>query len=582
MSLVRKLAVALAAALLVVPVAAIAAGDPSPTAEENAQVTKVQLLALNDFHGNLRPPDGITSSGGRIGSLTGGQCLAPTCYLAGGVEYLATHVRSLEATNPNTLFVSAGDLIGATPLISAAFHDEPTIEAFNLMGLDYNGVGNHEFDEGVTELLRMQNGGCHPVDGCFGGDGFAGADFDFLAANVKYKSSGETILPPYAIHHFQGVKVGIIGMTLEGTPSVVTQEGIASVDFFDEADTVNKLVPILKRQNVETIVVLVHEGGSTSNSNGTSTVAAINQCNPLSGAIPPIVEAMDDEVDVVVTGHTNWAVNCVIDGKVVTGAAHQSRLVTDIDLTISRATKDVIASETKVNNVIVTRDVAKAPDLTALVDKYGTLAAPIENRVIGNTQVAISRTAAPSGESVLGNLIADAQLWATQSVPGGPAQIAFMNAGGIRADINPGEITYGEAFSVQPFANILVTMNMTGAQIKQVLQQQFTGSPLGIGILQVSSGLTYTRTAVPPAPAPPGQAGDLLSNVRLNGQLLGDATVYRVTVNNFLADGGDNYFAFQQGTDRYKGEIDLDAFARYLEANNPVTPPALGRITYVP
>ena len=574
----RTLVLVLVLAVLAIPAAVSAQGDPSDRAEDRAQTTTVQILALNDFHGNLRPPDGITSSGGRIGSLSGGQCNPPGCYLAGGVEYLATHVRNLEATNPNSLFVSAGDLIGATPLISAAFHDEPTIEAFNLMGLDYNGVGNHEFDEGVDELLRMQNGGCHPVDGCFGGDGFAGADFDFLAANVKYKTNGQTIFPPYAIHHFQGVKIAVVGMTLEGTPSIVTQAGIADVDFFDEAESVNALVPLLKKQNVETIIVLLHEGGSTTNSNGTSTPAAINQCNPLSGALPPIVEAMDDEIDVVVTGHTNWAVNCVIDGKVVTGAAHQGRLVTDIDLTISRATKDVIPSETKVNNVIVTRDVAEAPDLTALVDRYGTLAAPIENRVIGSTPVALSRTAAPSGESVLGNLIADAQLWATQSVPGGPAQIALMNAGGIRADIAAGEITYGEAFSVQPFANILVTMDMTGAQIKQVLEQQFSGSPLGIGILQISQGLTYTRTAGGAA----GQSGDTLSNVRLNGVLLNDAQTYRVTVNNFLADGGDNYTALRQGTSRYFGEIDLDALARYLEVNNPVVPPAVGRITYIP
>ena len=234
----------------------------------------------------------------------------------------------------NTLFVSAGDLIGATPLLSALFHDEPTIEAFNLMELDYNGVGNHEFDEGVEELLRMQYGGCHPVDGCEDGDPFLGATFDFLAANVKYKANGDTIFPPYAIHSFRGgLKVGIVGMTLEGTPSIVSPSAIASVNFLDEADTVNALVPELKRQGVETIVVLLHEGGSTSNPLNEAT---INQCGTLSGALPPIVERMDDEIDVVVTGHTNWAVNCVIDGKIVTGAAHQGRLVTDIDLTISR------------------------------------------------------------------------------------------------------------------------------------------------------------------------------------------------------------------------------------------------------
>src|SRR5918995_4303960 len=284
-----------------------AADGPSPRAVEKAQTTEIQILGLNDFHGNLEPP---TGSGGRIGALTGpapGVCVAPTCFLAGGVEYLATHVRQLRATNPNSVFVSAGDLIGATPLISALFHDEPTIEAFNLMDLDYNGVGNHEFDEGVDELLRMQNGGCHPVDGCQDGDGFSGADFEFLAANVKYKRSGDTIFPPYDVREYQGVKVGVVGMTLEGTPQIVTPSGISTVSFFDEADSVNALVPVLKEQGVETIVVLLHEGGTTSTAgNGTGAGAdKINQCADPDGVLPRVVARMSDEIDVVVTGHTN-------------------------------------------------------------------------------------------------------------------------------------------------------------------------------------------------------------------------------------------------------------------------------------
>jgi 5'-nucleotidase len=248
--LVLPATLALALGLSITAAAGPAAGNPTPGRVTKAKTTKIQILGLNDFHGALEPPAG---SGGRIGTTN-----------AGGVEYLATHVDQLRATNPNTIFVSAGDLIGATPLTSALFHDEPSIEAFNLMGLDYNGVGNHEFDEGVDELLRMQNGGCHPVDGCQDGDGFAGADFDFLAANVAYKDSGETIFPPYAIHEFDGVNIAVIGMTLEGTPDIVTPAGISHVDFFDEADSVNALVPVLKAQGIETFVVLLHEGGSVS------------------------------------------------------------------------------------------------------------------------------------------------------------------------------------------------------------------------------------------------------------------------------------------------------------------------------
>ena len=574
---------ALAVAIVAAPLAG-AKGDPSPRAEEKAQTTEVQILGLNDFHGNLEPP---TGSGGRIGFLTGPTtpptlCVAPTCYLAGGVEYLATHVRNLRATNPNTLFVSAGDLIGATPLISALFHDEPTIEAFNLMGLDYNGVGNHEFDEGVDELLRMQNGGCHPVDGCQDGDPFGGASFDFLAANVKYKSNGETIFPGYAIRHFQGIKVGIIGMTLEGTPSIVSPAGISHVDFLDEADTVNDLVPVLKQQGIETIVVLLHEGGNTSVAgNGAGgDPTAINQCINTTGAIPPIVDRMDDEVDVVVTGHTNWAINCVMDGKIVTGAAHQGRLVTDIDLTISRASKDVVSA--RVNNHIVTRDVPLAADLTALVAKYKTLSAPIANRVIGKITATITRTANAAGESALGDVIADAQLLATTPANLGGAQIAFMNAGGIRADLTfgqisgseaPGEVTYGEMFTVQPFGNSMVTMTLNGAQIDSLLEQQFAG---GIGILQVSNGFAYTRSTSAPV-------GSKVSNITLNGLPISPGTNYRVTVNSFLADGGDNYTILRDGTDRLGGEVDTDALEKYFQANPAgVAPGPQNRITLVP
>jgi 5'-nucleotidase len=561
----RPKLVALLVGLLaaIVPAAASAA---SSSGANHAQTTKIQILGLNDFHGNLEPP---TGSSGRIGgSEPGGN--------AGGVEYLATHVRALRATNPNTLFVSAGDLIGATPLVSALFHDEPTIEAFNEMGLDYNGVGNHEFDEGVTELLRMRYGGCHPVDGCRDGDPFGGSTFEFLAANVAYKDTGDTIFPPYAIHHFQGVKVAIVGMTLEGTPSIVSPAGISHVDFFDEADSVNALVPRLKRQNIETIIVLLHEGGSTPAPLNPTT---INSCVSPTGPLPPIVERMDDEIDVVVTGHTNWAVNCMIDGKIVTGAASFGRLITDIDLTVSRATKDVVSAT--VNNTIVTRTVPRADDLTALLAKYVTLSAPFANRVIGRITANITRTANAAGESALGDVIADAQQYDAQQAGTG-SQIAFMNAGGIRADLNfasspvgegDGNVTYGEAFTVQPFGNSLVTMSLNGAQIDALLERQFTG---GIGILQVSDGFAYTYSASAPA-------NEKVGAITLNGIPISPALSYRVTVNSFLADGGDNYGVLTQGTTRIAGNVDTDAFENYLRANpGGIDPGPQNRITRVP
>ena len=576
--------------LLIAALAPAATAKPVPggPAEKNAQTTEIQILALNDFHGQLEPGNPVDSSGFRIGSLTGGACVAPACVPAGGVAYLATHVRNLRAENPNTLFVSAGDLIGATPLLSALFHDEPSIEAFNLMDLDYNGVGNHEFDEGVDELLRMQYGsqlggdGCHPDDGCGDETPFHGAEFDFLAANVAYKETGETIFEPYAIHHFDGVKVGIIGMTLEGTPTIVEPGGIASVNFLDEAETVNALVPELKRQGVETIIVLLHEGGSVAASgNGAGNVGTINSCTNPTGALPPIVDAMDDEVDVVVTGHTNWAVNCVIDGKVVTGAASQGRLITKIDLTLSRATKDVVGP-ILVDNRIVTRDVTPAPDLLALIDHYNVFAEPIASVVVGQTTGPITRAQDESGESQLGNLIADAQLESSQEAGAG-GQIAFMNPGGIRADIGSGgDLTHGEAFAVQPFSNILVTMDLTGAQIETLLEQQFmnalaTPPTARTVVLGPSNGFTYTWKAS-------GPIGDKVdpATIMLTGSPIVATTVDRVTVNSFLATGGDIFPVLNEGTNRTFGADDLVALEAYFADHSPVSPPALDRITRIP
>jgi len=541
--------------------ALVLSGFSSVAAKPN-KIVSVQILALNDFHGNLEPPAG---SSGRIGTID-----------AGGVEFLATHIDQLRSENRNTVVVSAGDLIGASPLLSALFHDEPTIEAFNLIGLDYNAVGNHEFDEGVDELLRMQEGGCHPVDGCLDGDSFEGADFDFLAANVTYNDSGKTIFPAYKIENFQGVKVAFIGMTLEGTPSIVTPSGISHVSFADEADTVNALVSRLKQRQVETIIVLVHEGGAQVPSGG------INECNGISGAIVDIVERTSDEVDLFITGHTHNAYNCVIDGRPVTSASSFGRLVTQINLDIDKFTGEPV--QIQAENLIVTRDVTRAPALTSLIQKYSAISAPLANRVIGSVTATITRTANAAGESPLGDVIADAQLFATTAPELGGAQIAFMNPGGIRGDITytasgsegDGNVTYGEAFTVQPFGNSLVTMTLTGQQIKDVLEQQFNNPGPGQNrILQVSEGFSYTWDADAPV-------GSKVSDMTLNGVPIDLNASYRVTVNSFLADGGANFTALRQGTDRLGGALDLDALVDYFAANSPVAPGPVDRITVVP
>ena len=340
-------------------VCSVVAGPMSPTP---SGTVSVHILAVNDFHGHLVGPSGtITEPDGR--SIP-----------AGGVAYLSAHMQALRAQHPHTVVVSAGDLIGASPLISALFHDEPTIEAFNVLGLDYHAVGNHEFDEGAAELLRMQHGGCHPVDGCRDGDGFAGATFQFLAANVVRQDTATTLFPAYQVRRFAGAKVAFIGMTLKGTPTIVTPSGVAGLTFRDEAETVNALVPHLKAQGIETIVVLIHEGGFPT--------GTYNECPGLSGAIVEIVQRFDPAVDVVISGHTHQAYNCHLNGMLVTSASSFGRVVTDVDLTIDRASGDVVRMQA--NNLIVTREVPPDTRLTALVDTYQTLVAPLANRVIGS------------------------------------------------------------------------------------------------------------------------------------------------------------------------------------------------------
>ncbi|HZW04076.1 MAG TPA: bifunctional metallophosphatase/5'-nucleotidase, partial [Anaerolineaceae bacterium] len=486
------------------------------------------------------------------------------------------HIDQLRATNPNTVVVSAGDMIGASPLISALFHDEPAIEAFNAIGLDYNAVGNHEFDEGAAELVRMQEGGCHPVDGCQDGDPFEGADFRYLAANVVWEKNGKTLFPAYKMRSFDGAKVAFIGMTLEGTPTIVTPSGVAGLQFLDEADTVNALVPELQKKGINTIVVLIHEGGiQPFNYNG---------CNGISGPIVDIVNRLDPAVDVVISGHTHQPYNCVINDMIVTSAYSFGRVVTDVDLTIDRATGDVVTMSA--NNLIVTRDVPAHPILTALVDKYRALTAPLANRVVGSITADITRTANAAGESALGDVIADAQLAATAPDGFGNAVVAFMNPGGIRADLafapsgseQPGEVTYGEIFTVQPFGNSLVTLTLTGEQIDTLLEQQFDNPAVGqTRILQVSNGFTYSWSAS----APTGSKVDPAS-IMINGVVVDPAADYRVTVNSFLADGGDNFSILVQGHSRLGGDVDTDAFEKYLAANSPVAPGPQNRITVLP
>jgi 5'-nucleotidase len=563
----------LAAAATTAVAAAPSYAETVGSASSGTSTVDLKLLAINDFHGNLEPP---TGSGGVIGTTP-----------AGGAEYLATQLKALRAKaaaeGAPTLTVAAGDLIGASPLLSAAFHDEPTVEALNLMGLDYASVGNHEFDEGSAELLRIQSGGCHPVDGCQDGTPYKGAKYQYLSANAFVTATGQPLLPPYAIKKVAGVKVGFIGMTLEGTKEIVSQEGVAGLDFADEADTANRYAAELRAQGVQTIIVLLHEGGFQAGNGG------INDCAGISGAIVDIVNRMDESIDAVVSGHTHQAYNCEIDGRLVTSASSFGRLVTDIDVQIDRNTGDVLAA--KADNTIVRRDVAKDAAQTDLIVRYRRALGPIAGQVVGTTAVKLDRnqenlfqigTASDGspiyarGESTLGNVIADAQFAATDNEQNAVA--AFMNPGGVRADLDAGPVTYEEAFTVQPFANNLVTLDLSGAQIQCLLEQQFQVNRT----LYPSSTVSYTvdtaGVSAPPNTDPCAGSRVIDSSVAINGTPIQSGATYRVTVNNFLAGGGDGFSVLRGGTNAVTGMIDLDALTAYLGANSPVSAPALNRI----
>jgi 5'-nucleotidase len=588
----RLLAALSAAVAVLVGTAGIASpADARGVPKPPPPPVSAHLLAFNDFHGNIDPP---TGSGGVVNGTP-----------AGGVEYLAHQVKTLRAeleqTTPHVFTVGAGDFVGGTPLVSAAFHDEPTIESMNSLGLDITSVGNHEFDEGVAELLRLQTGGCHPEDGCQDGDGFGGADYPILAANVVYRGNNLPILLPFVVKFVGKVPVAFVGMTLEGTPSIVNPAGIQNVRFLDEAATANFYARLLGRIGIRSLVLLIHEGGSQA---PPPPVQDPSGCANFSGDITGIVSELHPAYGVVVSGHTHRPYVCELPNSsgvdtLVTSAGSFGTLVTDVEFTLDQQTKRFLSATAR-NTIAVNgvqnpdgswaRDAAGNfirnpalvdPDAQVIADKYRAAVAPIANRVVGSITADITRTQNLAGESALGDVIADGMLAYTQAAG---AQLALMNPGGIRADLThafspggeaPGQVTFGEVFTVQPFNNLVVTITLTGAQLKAVLEQQFPGfgGQTVQRILQVSSGFTYTwsSTAAP---------GDKVANIALNGVPIDPAATYRVTTNDFLANGGDGFTNLTGGTDRTVApDFDVDSLAAYLGANAPVAPGPQNRIT---
>ncbi|WP_239003889.1 bifunctional metallophosphatase/5'-nucleotidase [Nocardia panacis] len=507
-----------------------------------AGANEVHLFAFNDLHGNLQPPGGAT---GKINGVD-----------AGGAAFLATHLARLKAAYPASAVVSAGDNISASPMISGLFHDEPTIDFLNSVGMAASSVGNHEFDHGVRELTRIQQGGCAP-DGCEPGAPFTGAKFPYLAANVTDAQGNQPpALKPWTMLELGGHKVGVVGTVTPDTANIVFPEGIRGFTFGEEVAAINKYVPDIKKAGAETIVALMHDGSAQQVK---GNVADYNGCENIGPDVTRFANGIDPAVSVLVTGHTHQPYNCTINGKVVTQAACYGRLITDITLKFDNGVR------ASAINRVVTRDAPADKPTAALVDFYAEQAKPRAGRVVGSTSDTIPQRPGPSGESPLGSVIADAMLSDTKAGPAS-AVAALMNPGGMRTDLKAGQITYGDLYTVQPFGNQVVTVTLTGQQILRLLEQQWD-NPSKTTVLS-PAGITYSYSA-----AAPNGAKVIAGSVRIAGQPLNPVAAYRISANNYLVSGGDGFSVFAESKDPTVGAIDLDVFERFLR-DHPIQPPA--------
>ncbi|NDU76525.1 bifunctional metallophosphatase/5'-nucleotidase [Actinomadura sp. DSM 109109] len=554
----RRTLLACAAAGLTVMGAAAqpAAARPAPTAS-------VRLLALNDFHGNLEPPSG--SSGTAIDE--NGDTVP-----AGGAAYVAAHLKRLR--DRHTLTVAQGDLIGASPLISAAYHDEPSVQFLGDAGVTASAVGNHEFDEGHGELKRIQNGGCHPVDGCSPAGRWPGAKFDYLGANVLLKKNDRPAVKPWTIRRVNGVRIGFIGLVTKTTPGIVTAEGIKDLTFQDEVEAANRAARELRRRHVRAMVVLVHEGDQAK------AGGRPDECGVVPGAGTRIAQQADPEIDMVLSGHTHQQYVCSVkdpkgDPRLFSSGSSFGRVITEVNLRVDRRTGDIVRSSVNADNHVVTRDVPPDPATRTFVQTWKDRVSVIADKPVGRITADLTRAPSAAGETALGDVIADGQLAGTRDLG---AQVALMNPGGVRTDLvhrasgseGDGVVTYGEAFAVQPFSNVMGVTSLTGAQIDALLEQQWTAA--GEKILQPSANLRFTIDRGRPA-------GDRVSAITIDGAAVDPAATYKVAANNFLLGGGDGFTVFTEGRDQVLGPIDLDAFVAYLGAQGTISPPELNRIS---
>ncbi|MBH8599366.1 5'-nucleotidase C-terminal domain-containing protein [Thermoactinomyces sp. CICC 10523] len=476
----------------------------------------VQLLGINDFHGQLDKTNMV--DGKPVGTAA----------------VLAAYLKKREQENPNTLLVQAGDMVGASAPVSALLQDEPTIRILNALGFDAGTIGNHEFDEGIPEMMRLIYGGYHEKTG-----DFEGASFPYTCANVLDKQTHQPILPPYTIKRVKGIPIGFIGVVSRTTPSIVISDHVKDVEFIDEATAVNRWVKVLKQKGVHTIIVLAHEGGNQNRDTG-----------KIEGPIADIARKIDPEVDVIFAGHTHTYLNGTVAGKLIVQAYSYGTAFSDVDLTIDPRSKDVTS---KHGEIVTTYQEGIKPDpqVAKMVAEAEKKVGPLINQVIGKTAAAITRTQNEAGESALGNLIADAQRSAMNT------DFAFMNPGGIRADLPAGDVTWGDLYTTQPFGNQLEKMELTGEQIKQLLNQQFQ-DPDRVHMLQIS-GLKYRWDPSRPAD------DRIVSMTGADGTPIDLNQTYTVTTNNFLASGGDRFTVFTGGKNVVIGPTDLDALIQYIK-----------------
>jgi 5'-nucleotidase len=549
--------------LALAPLAFLAACTTAPKPAERsadpirpAPVEEFQILAINDFHGNIEGPKAPIELNGQSMQL-------------GGAAHLAAKLQELRAAGLPTVTVSAGDLIGASPLASAYYLDEPTILAMNQLGLDLNAVGNHEFDRGSAELKRMQYGDCEKYttrQPCAVDPAFSGAKFRFLAANVK-DQAGQTLFPGTAIRQMGRVKVGFVGMTLKGTGTLVSPVSVAGLTFEDEIKTANEAATALKAEGADTLVLLIHQGAKVT------PTYNVSGCPGLEGSILPIADALDPAYSLIVSGHTHYAYVCERptpgpSKRLLTSAGKYGYLVTDIKLQWDPALRAVTGWSAE--NVPITRNQGDAA-VERIVDRYVAAAAPAAARVVG-----ILSGPAPNSEdddeTPAANLIADAQLAATRRLG---AQLSFMNGGGVRTGLIPdaqGRITFGQVFELQPFGNGLVVLELTGEQLSRMLEQQFSDESYSPGeksrLMVPSANFAFDYDLSKPR-------GRRVLAMRLDGKPVDPAGRYRVTVNNFLASGGDGYLVLTEAKVIADGGLDTDALEAWLAKGQQVPP--LGR-----